>query len=301
MTPSFKPLDYCTWAPEQDIVSNDHYLRPPTRRPDVDLALSGDLTRGLAGGRAVAADGALDQRRQLAAAQPRQAARADAAQQPRARRPRLRRRACSSSGARRGRGAEKFHSAHGPARRHRQPGLAGGGAARAATCGGSPRCAGSRVRGRRRDAVGLRELVGGRARLPPVGRRHLPRPRPGVPRRAVASRASRSTSCTRRTSGPATSSCSSRACTWSATRRPRRSRSTCATGGHARRLLLQRHRRRRRRDPARRLPGRVPRAARRARGGVPARSPTARRVVLDDGSVGLGVERGRCGWRARRR
>ena len=40
----------------------------------------------------MAADGALHQRRELAAAQPRQAARSDAPQQPRARRPRLRRR-----------------------------------------------------------------------------------------------------------------------------------------------------------------------------------------------------------------
>ena len=50
MTPSFKPLDYFKWAPEMDLVSTDHYLRPAEGPPTLDLALSGDLTRGLAGG-----------------------------------------------------------------------------------------------------------------------------------------------------------------------------------------------------------------------------------------------------------
>jgi beta-galactosidase len=51
MTPAFKPLDYFRWAPEQDLISTDHYLRPAEGDPNLDLALSGDLTRGLAGGR----------------------------------------------------------------------------------------------------------------------------------------------------------------------------------------------------------------------------------------------------------
>ncbi|WP_028058465.1 beta-galactosidase [Candidatus Solirubrobacter pratensis] len=50
MTPAFKPLDYFRWAPEQDVISTDHYLRPAEGDPNLDLALSGDLTRGLAGG-----------------------------------------------------------------------------------------------------------------------------------------------------------------------------------------------------------------------------------------------------------
>jgi beta-galactosidase len=50
MTPAFKPLDYFKWAPEQDVISTDHYLRPAEGDPNLDLALSGDLTRGLAGG-----------------------------------------------------------------------------------------------------------------------------------------------------------------------------------------------------------------------------------------------------------
>jgi beta-galactosidase len=50
MTPAFKPVDYFKWAPEQDIVSTDHYLRPAEGDTNLDLALSADLTRGLAGG-----------------------------------------------------------------------------------------------------------------------------------------------------------------------------------------------------------------------------------------------------------
>jgi beta-galactosidase len=50
MTPVFKPVDYVRWAPEVDLVSTDHYLRPAEGPTTLDLALSGDLTRGLAGG-----------------------------------------------------------------------------------------------------------------------------------------------------------------------------------------------------------------------------------------------------------
>ena len=67
----------------------------------IELAMAADLTRSLAGG-ALAADGALDGRGQLAAAQHRQAAGGDAPQQPRARGARRRTRCCSSSGAPRG-------------------------------------------------------------------------------------------------------------------------------------------------------------------------------------------------------
>jgi beta-galactosidase len=50
MAPQFKPLDYFKWAAEMDLVSNDHYLRPAEGDTNIDLALAGDLTRGLAGG-----------------------------------------------------------------------------------------------------------------------------------------------------------------------------------------------------------------------------------------------------------
>ena len=45
----FQMLDYARWAPEQDIVSQDHYIDHRLDRPDVELAMSADQTRGLAG------------------------------------------------------------------------------------------------------------------------------------------------------------------------------------------------------------------------------------------------------------
>ncbi|WP_298991283.1 beta-galactosidase [uncultured Pseudokineococcus sp.] len=43
-------LDYWRWAPEVDVVTNDHYLTAEAERPHVGLAMSADVTRGLAGG-----------------------------------------------------------------------------------------------------------------------------------------------------------------------------------------------------------------------------------------------------------
>jgi len=51
MTPAFKPVDYFKWARELDVVSTDHYLRPAEGDTNLDVALSGDLTRGLADGK----------------------------------------------------------------------------------------------------------------------------------------------------------------------------------------------------------------------------------------------------------
>lgn len=43
-------LDYWSWAPEVDIVANDHYLDHRLGDPTTELAFAADLTRGLAGG-----------------------------------------------------------------------------------------------------------------------------------------------------------------------------------------------------------------------------------------------------------
>ena len=43
-----KNMDYWAWAPEQDIVSNDHYLDGSLPDPHVNLSFCADLTRGLA-------------------------------------------------------------------------------------------------------------------------------------------------------------------------------------------------------------------------------------------------------------
>ncbi|NUS78419.1 MAG: beta-galactosidase [Streptomyces sp.] len=47
---SIEALDYWRWAPELDIVSNDHYLRADDPESEVDVALCGDLVRSMAGG-----------------------------------------------------------------------------------------------------------------------------------------------------------------------------------------------------------------------------------------------------------
>jgi beta-galactosidase len=47
----FRHLDYFRWAPEQDVVSTDHYLVAAEPDPEAELSFSADLTRGLAGGR----------------------------------------------------------------------------------------------------------------------------------------------------------------------------------------------------------------------------------------------------------
>ncbi|HET8614460.1 MAG TPA: beta-galactosidase [Actinomycetales bacterium] len=47
----FRHLDYHRWAPLLDVVSTDHYLVATEPDAEAELAFSGDLTRGLAGGR----------------------------------------------------------------------------------------------------------------------------------------------------------------------------------------------------------------------------------------------------------
>ncbi|WEH12548.1 beta-galactosidase [Streptomyces sp. VNUA24] len=46
---TFDSLDYWRWAPELDILSNDHYLMSDDPEAEIDIALSGDLMRSLAG------------------------------------------------------------------------------------------------------------------------------------------------------------------------------------------------------------------------------------------------------------
>lgn len=47
----FRLLDYHDWAPEQDVVSTDHYVVDALAHPRSEMSFHGDLTRGLAGGR----------------------------------------------------------------------------------------------------------------------------------------------------------------------------------------------------------------------------------------------------------
>jgi beta-galactosidase len=48
--PRVRDMDYFAWAPEQDLVSQDHYLDAADPDGHVELSWSADLTRGVAGG-----------------------------------------------------------------------------------------------------------------------------------------------------------------------------------------------------------------------------------------------------------
>ena len=187
VTADFQKIDYTTTTPLLDIVANDHYLWAEDPRGWAELAFSADRTRGLAGGSPVDPHGALHERGQLAAAQHRQGARADAAQLAAARRPRRRRgallpvaavpRRCGEVPLRDGSACRTGLAAvPGRGRPGRDPGPARGGA-------------GERGReGSRRDPLGHAGVVGRRARGPPHGRPALPRPRPADARCAARRR-----------------------------------------------------------------------------------------------------------------
>jgi beta-galactosidase len=50
VTAHIRDLDYWTWAPDMDVIANDHYLDHRLGDPAAELAFAADLTRGLAGG-----------------------------------------------------------------------------------------------------------------------------------------------------------------------------------------------------------------------------------------------------------
>lgn len=50
VSPRTRDMDYAAWGPEQDLVSQDHYVVAADPDPHVELAWSADLTRGTAGG-----------------------------------------------------------------------------------------------------------------------------------------------------------------------------------------------------------------------------------------------------------
>ncbi|WP_326554065.1 beta-galactosidase [Micromonospora sp. NBC_01813] len=50
VTAHIRNLDYWSWAPELDLIANDHYLDHRLGDPVAELSFAADLTRGLAGG-----------------------------------------------------------------------------------------------------------------------------------------------------------------------------------------------------------------------------------------------------------
>ena len=294
----FRHLDYTQWTPTVDVVSTDHYIVDSLEHPRAELAFSGDLTRGLAGG-ARGCSGALHQRGQLAADQPPSPRPDDP------RRPRPRRGADTIAWFqwRQSRaGSEKFHSAvvpHAGARQRPLP--RGRGAAASPTDSASSSAAGwsasrscmtTRRSGPPRAACRGSELdaLEGSRDPPPAprprghGRRHPPGADLGAAVVVVPS----STSSTTRTPPP-----------W-----PRRPRP-----GPGRRDLLLGHQRRARPRASSAATRRVPRPARvrsrsssRSAPTTPCRSSTAPARVWSEASPPSG-HRGRCrrGRRAPRR
>ena len=226
-------MDYWRWAPEQDVVSQDHYLDGRIEDPLTRAVAVRGLDPGPGRRDAVGADGALHQRGQLAARQLPEAARTDAAQQPAARRPGRRLGGLLPVARLAGRRRE-VPLRDASARRHRHPRVAGGGAARR---GARPARRGGRhhrVTARVADAARLRVDVGGAARLAAARRPALPRPGPrplpgavgrGRHRRRAAPVADL----------PATRWCWPRRCTWSRTPTPPTWPDYVHRGGH---LLL---------------------------------------------------------------
>ena len=295
----FGQLDYHQWAPEQDVVSTDHYVVDALEHPRAELAFSGDLTRGLAGGAPVDAHGALDQCRQLAAGQPRQGPRPDDPRQPRPRGTRCRH--------------HRLLPVAPVARRGRRSSTPPWSPTPAATARGSARCASSApcAHGSARSSAARVEaevaiLWDYQASWAADRPGHalddlLPHDRPRRPPRCCA------------TAGVTGGRRAPRAPTSRHTGSSSSPRSTCVTddarrghrcGGRGRRRpgarhLLLRHQRRARPRPARRLPGSVPRPARRARRGVlpprPARrsrSARGRRAPLWSEDLTAGGRRG---------
>lgn len=51
VTAHIRNLNYWSWAPDMDIIANDHYLDNRLEAPTAELSFAADLTRGLAGGK----------------------------------------------------------------------------------------------------------------------------------------------------------------------------------------------------------------------------------------------------------
>lgn len=50
ITPNHREFDYWSWAPELDVVAADHYLKAFDPEAHIELAMTADVSRGLAGG-----------------------------------------------------------------------------------------------------------------------------------------------------------------------------------------------------------------------------------------------------------
>ena len=188
---------------------------------------------------------------------------------------------CSSSGGRRAPGAEKFHSALLPHAGTDSRGLARGRASSAPTSARSPRCAGSRVRGRRRDrrATGRPGGPPSWTATPASTSTYLDRPPGAATARSGDAGRHRRRRAPERRPDRLPAGRRADALPGHATPTPPRIARVRRRRRHGAGHLLQRHRRRARPRPARRLPGRVPRPARGAHARSSSRCARARRCA----------------------
>ena len=188
-------MDYWRWAPELDVVVQRPLpdRRRPRRRTS-SCRWSADLTRGLARRPAVAADGALHQRGQLAAAQRRQGARADARATASRTSPAAPTRCCFFQWRASRAGAEKFHSALVPHAGTDSRGLARGRSSSAPTLGAIAEVAGTRVRADVAIVVDWDARWAAELDCHPTSDLDVPRPPPGALPRALGRRGHASTS-----------------------------------------------------------------------------------------------------------
>ena len=261
---------------DMDVIANDHYLDHRLADPHAELAFAADTTRGLAGGAPWLLMEQLDRRRQLAAAQHRQGAGRDAPQHARPRRPRRRRRSASSSGAHRCRAARsstrRCCRTPAPTSRIWREVVELGALRRAARRG---RAAVARRR-RRRAGLQLGDLVGRRPARPTRAPRPLPRAGARAPTpRSARPRRHRRRRRPRRRPSTATRSSSCPAVPGHAMQHAAVIADYVAGGGHALVTFFSGIVDEDDRVRTRRLPGRLPRPARRPRRGVRSRSPPA--------------------------
>ena len=189
MANNCKSVDYWRWAPEVDVISNDNYLIAERTDGHLDLAMSADLTRSLAGGGPWLL---MEHSTSAVSWQPRNIAKRpgrDAPQLARARGPgRGRRAVLPVAGQPVRRGEAPLGDA--AAGRHGHPDLARGRRARR-RAGRPGRAARHRGRAGHRAAVGLGVVVGAGAGVAAKRRPRLPGAGPGLVRGVLAGRADR--------------------------------------------------------------------------------------------------------------
>ena len=190
MANNCKSVDYWRWAPEVDVISNDNYLIAERTDSYLDLAMSADLSRSLAGGGSWLLMEHSDERGVLAAAERREAARVRCAATHWRTWPGARTGCCSSSGGPAG-SARRSTTRRCCRRAARTPGSGARSSRSASELAGLAEPARHPGRAGHRDGLGLGVVVGAGAGVAAQCRPRLPGAGPGLVRGVLAGRADR--------------------------------------------------------------------------------------------------------------